>query len=158
MYTLHKETEVKASMDQVWAFISHPENLDRITPDDVGFRIVSDVPEVMFNGLLVEYRVKIPLMGWQVWVSELKHIETGRSFVDEQKIGPYSLWYHEHRIEPIGDRVRIIDHVSYAVPFGLLGRIVHSLFIRSTLQKIFMHREIMLQSLLNEKLVETHAA
>ena len=148
MYTLHKEIEVEASLDQVWEFISHPQNLDRITPDDMEFKIVTDVPEQMSNGLLVEYRVRIPIMGWQVWVSELKHIEPGRYFVDEQKIGPYRFWYHEHRIETAGDKVKVIDHVSYEVPFGFIGRIAHSLFIRPTLERIFRHREKMFKDLL----------
>lgn len=103
MYTLHKEIAVEASLDRVWAFISHPQNLDRITPDDMAFRIVSDLPETMYNGLVVEYRVKIPVLGWQTWVSVIKHIREMESFVDEQKIGPYRVWYHEHRIEPAGD-------------------------------------------------------
>jgi len=150
MYTLHQEIEVEASLEKVWDFISHPKNLDRITPDDMEFRIVSEVPKTMFNGLLVEYRVKIPLMGWQRWVSELKHIQEGRYFVDEQKIGPYKFWYHEHRIEPSGDRVKIIDHVSYQVPCPILGSIAHRLFIRPTLERIFAHREKMFQSLLSE--------
>ena len=148
MYTLHKEIEVEASLDKVWEFISHPQNLDRITPDDMEFKIVTEVPDQMSNGLLVEYRVRIPLMGWQVWVSELKHIEPGRYFVDEQKIGPYRFWYHEHRIEPAGDKVKVIDHVSYEVPFGFIGRIGHALFIRPTLERIFRHREKMFKDLL----------
>lgn len=149
MYLLHKEIEVDAPVGKVWAFISHPKNLDRITPDDMEFRIVTEVPECMYNGLLVEYRVRIPLMGWQVWVSELKHIEPERYFVDEQKIGPYRFWYHEHRIETTGEKVKVIDHVSYEVPFGLVGRIAHSLFIRPTLERIFRHREKMFQELLS---------
>ncbi|MBN2161641.1 MAG: SRPBCC family protein [Pontiellaceae bacterium] len=148
MYTLHTEIEVAASIEDVWRFISHPQNLDRITPDDMSFKIVSPVPEVMFNGLLVEYRVRIPLMGWQPWVSEIKHIDPGRYFVDEQKIGPYRFWYHEHLIEQAGEKVRMVDHVSYEVPFGLLGRPVHAGFIRPTLKRIFDHREQCFQALL----------
>ena len=150
MYTLHKEILVDTPLEKAWAFISHPKNLDRITPDDMAFRIVSDVPDTMYNGLIVEYRVKIPLMGWQTWVSELKHIRDMESFVDEQKIGPYRFWYHEHRIEPAGDQVRITDHISYEVPFGPFGRIAHGLFIRSTLERIFRHRETAFRSLLAE--------
>ncbi len=152
MYTLHKEIEVGASMEKVWDFISHPQNLDRITPDDMAFRIVSDVPDVMFSGLLVEYRVRIPVMGWQVWVSEIKHIEPGKYFVDEQKIGPYRFWYHEHRIEAAGDKTKIIDHVSYEVPCALLGRPAHALFIRPTLERIFRHREEKFNQLLSGSL------
>ena len=111
-------------------------------------RQLSKLFDQMSNGLLVEYRVRIPLMGWLVGVSERKHIEPGRYFVDEQKIGPYRFWYHEHRIEPCGEKVKVIDHVSYEVPFGFIGRIAHSLFIRPTLERIFRHREKMFKDLL----------
>jgi ligand-binding SRPBCC domain-containing protein len=93
--------------------------------------------------------VRIPLIGWQVWVSELKHIQPGSYFVDEQKIGPYRFWYHEHRIEPAGDKVKVIDHVSYEVPFCIFGKIAHALFIRPTLERIFRHREKMFKDLLS---------
>lgn len=149
MYTLFKETMVDAPADRVWDFISRPANLDRITPDDMSFEIVSDVPDEMYNGLIVEYRIRIPILGRQVWVSEIKHIEPGKRFVDEQKVGPYRFWYHEHRIEPAGDRVKIIDRVSYEVPFGILGRLAHALFIRPALERIFRHRECSFLELLN---------
>jgi ligand-binding SRPBCC domain-containing protein len=150
MYTLNKVIDVEASPDTVWAFISHPRNLDRITPDDMAFEIVSDVPEVMHNGLLVEYRVRIPWLGWRSWVSELKHIVPGRSFVDEQKIGPYRFWYHEHRVESAGEGSRIVDRVSYEVPFGFFGRMLHPFIIQPTLKRIFRHRERMLCDLLGK--------
>jgi ligand-binding SRPBCC domain-containing protein len=150
MYTLNKQIDVKASPDKVWEFISHPRNLDRITPEDMAFEIVSDVPEVMYNGLLVEYRVRIPFLGWKSWVSEIKHIVPGRSFVDEQKIGPYRFWYHEHQIESGSEGSRIVDRVSYEVPFGVIGRILHPLFIGPTLKRIFLHRERTLRDLLGQ--------
>lgn len=151
MYTLHKEIEVSAPLMDVWDFISHPANLDRITPGDMEFQIVSRVPEKMFNGLLIEYRVRLPFIGWKVWVSELKHIDPGVSFVDEQRIGPYRFWYHEHRIEPSGGCVKIIDHVSYEVPLGILGKMAHPLFVRPLLERIFQHREKMFHTLLSPK-------
>ena len=148
MYSLHCEIEIDAELEKVWDFISHPRNLDRITPEKMAFEIVSPVPEVMHNGMLVEYRIRLPLLGWKTWVSELKHIIPGRSFVDEQRIGPYRFWYHEHRIERSGDKARMIDHVCYEVPYGIIGRIMHPLFIRPVLEEIFRHRERMLCNLL----------
>jgi ligand-binding SRPBCC domain-containing protein len=65
------------------------------------FEIVSNLPEEMHEGLLVEYRVGIPLLGKQTWLSELKHIRERHSFVDEQLIGPYKLWYHYHEISKV---------------------------------------------------------
>lgn len=141
MYTLHKETTVDTTMEQAWEFISHPENLNLITPPDMAFEIRSPLPKDMFEGMLVEYRVKIPVIGTQPWLSEIKHIVPGTSFVDEQKIGPYKLWYHYHAIEPCHNGIRFIDHVTYEVPFGILGKLAHTLFIARTLERIFNYRE-----------------
>ena len=94
MYVLERQQRVTASVEQAWAFLQNPANLDRITPPDLQFRIVTDVPAIMFNGLIVEYRITIPLLGTHTWVTEIKHIREGLSFVDEQRLGPYRFWYH----------------------------------------------------------------
>lgn len=127
--------------ERAWAFLSNPANLDAITPDDMAFEIVSALPERMFEGQLVEYRVRIPLLGRRTWVSELKHLRPNESFVDEQKIGPYRFWYHYHGIEPAEGGVWLVDEVSYAAPFGPLGKLANILFIRRTLERIFAYRE-----------------
>ena len=98
MYILERRQRVTGSMEQAWAFLQNPANLDRITPTDLRFRIVTEVPEVMYNGLIVEYKITIPLLGTHTWVTEIKHIREGYSFVDEQRLGPYRFWYHYHEI------------------------------------------------------------
>lgn len=153
MYTLYKETTVETTMQEAWNFIRSPANLNLITPDDMAFEIVSDLPEEMSEGMLVEYRVKLPLFGKTPWLSELKHIVPGTSFVDEQKIGPYKLWYHYHEIRPAKQGVLFIDRVTYQVPFGLIGRLVHALFIRRTLERIFTFREESFRKLLSTETV-----
>jgi ligand-binding SRPBCC domain-containing protein len=150
VYTLEKKLFVPVAADAAWAFISNPANLNKITPDDMDFEIVTELPETMTEGMLVEYRVRIPLVGRQAWVSELKHIVEGRSFVDEQKVGPYAFWYHYHGIEPSDGGVELIDRVCYAPPFGLLGRLAHRLFIRRTLERIFTFREKAFADVLNQ--------
>jgi ligand-binding SRPBCC domain-containing protein len=142
MYTLHKETVVQTTMEKAWAFIQNPANLNLITPDDMAFEIRTELDGDMFEGMLVEYRVKIPMLGTRPWLSELKHIVPGRSFVDEQKIGPYKLWYHYHGLEETDGGVKFIDKVTYEVPFGWIGQIAHALFIRKTLERIFAYREM----------------
>ncbi|WP_372808359.1 hypothetical protein [Pontiella sp.] len=148
MYTLHRQTTVRTSLDTAWDFIRNPANLNRITPEDMAFEIMTDLPQEMYDGMLVEYRVKIPLMGRRPWLSELKYIVPQRSFVDEQKIGPYKLWYHYHLIEAVEGGVRFTDHICYEVPFGCIGRAVHGFFIRKTLDRIFDYREMKLRQLL----------
>jgi ligand-binding SRPBCC domain-containing protein len=112
------------------------------------FRILSEVPEDMYDGLLVKYRVRIPLIGSQTWLSEIKHVRELRSFVDEQRIGPHKLWYHYHEIRQVDDGVLFTDLVTYDVPFKPFGLIAHALFIRGTLDRIFDHRNVRFRELL----------
>ena len=150
MYELYRDLEVKTTREKAWEFIRSPGNLNKITPDDLSFEIVSDLPNEMYEGMLVEYRVNIPVIGKQEWVSELQHIVPGHSFVDEQKIGPYKLWYHYHGIEEIENGVKLIDRVSYKPPFGILGSIANTLFISKMLKKIFDYRTIAFKELLED--------
>ena len=76
----------------LWEFVSVPQNLNQITPPEMAFQIVGDLPERAKPGLLLEYRVKIPFLGWTPWLTEIKYVEEGVSFMDEQRVGPYKLW------------------------------------------------------------------
>lgn len=150
MYILKREIVVSTTHEKAWRFISRPENLNLITPEDLSFQIVSEVPEDMHNGLLVEYLVTIPVIGKQRWLSEIKHVRDHHSFVDEQRVGPYKLWYHYHKIEAVPDGVLFTDEVTYEPPFSIFGRMANSLFIRKTLNRIFDYRTERFAELLTE--------
>ena len=122
MYLLEREQEVRTTIKKAWDFIENPKNLNRITPPDLNFEIVSDVPDRMFNGLNIEYIITIPFFGRRKWVAEIKHIREPVSFVDEQRRGPYKRWHHYHELVETEKGVRIIDRVDYEVPFGIIGR------------------------------------
>jgi len=141
-YELVKKQIVPASIDDVWEFISSPKNLKEITPDYMGFDIMSkNLATKMYPGMIISYKVK-PLLGIPViWVSEITHVAEKKYFVDEQRIGPYAMWHHQHIIEPLGNDVLMTDIVSYKLPFAFLGSIANTLFIRKQLEKIFLYRE-----------------
>jgi ligand-binding SRPBCC domain-containing protein len=147
---MKRTQELGCTQLKAWSFIRKPENLNEITPPDMQFRMCSEVPEEMYEGLIIEYRVKIPFVGTRKWVSEIKHIREGQSFVDEQRVGPYAFWYHYHLIEPMERGVRMTDEIHYDVPFGPLGRLAHAILIKPTLEKIFNYRELRLVELLQE--------
>ncbi len=151
MYTLERRQLLTAGQQEVWNFLQDPANLDRITPADLHFRIVSEVPAVMCNGLIVEYRITIPLLSTHTWVTEIKHLREGHSFVDEQRLGPYRFWYHYHEIRPVPDGVMMLDRISYQPPFGLLGRLLHPLYIKKTLERIFNYRQEQLHLILSRR-------
>lgn len=148
IYTLRKEVVVRTTIEHAWEFISNPANLNLITPDDMNFTIITELPEHMYEGLLVEYRVRIPFMGEQSWLSELKNIVPGRSFVDVQLAGPYKLWHHFHAIDETTEGIRFTDQITYQVPYGFIGRIAHAMFIHRTLKRIFNYRAACLERLL----------
>jgi ligand-binding SRPBCC domain-containing protein len=141
-YQLHTKQLIRAPLDKVWDFISNPRNLKVITPEHMGFDITSrELPEKMYPGMIIRYTVK-PLLGIKmVWVSEITHIEEKRFFVDQQRVGPYSVWHHQHLIEQQGEAVMMSDIVSYSPPMGFLGSIANRLFIQKQLESIFTYRE-----------------
>ena len=62
-------------------------------------------------------------------------------FVDEQRVGPYKLWHHEHHIETVENGVLMKDIVSYSPPLGILGKLANVLVIRKKLEEIFNYRQ-----------------
>ncbi|MDT8411221.1 MAG: SRPBCC family protein [Vicingaceae bacterium] len=140
-YQFHQTQKIKASIDEVWEFISSPANLKEITPDYMGFDITSnEIPDKMYQGMIVSYKVS-PLLGIRTtWVTEISQVKEKEYFVDEQLVGPYKLWHHQHIIQPIKGGVLMKDIVSYAPPFGFLGKIANSLIIKNKLNEIFNYR------------------
>jgi len=148
MHELRREILLDAPCEALWDFIATPKNLNQMTPPDLDFQIVSELPERMYNGLTILYRIRIPWFGTHRWLTEIKHIREGISFVDEQRLGPYRLWYHYHQVESLGTyKTKMIDHVTYALPFGPMGNMVHSLKVKQMLGDIFDFRRAKLLEL-----------
>lgn len=141
MYQLEREQVLNAPTQEVWDFLANPVNLNELTPPDLQFEIQSKLPQRMYNGLMIHYAIGIPLFGRHRWLTEIKHIEEGCSFVDEQRRGPYKFWYHYHAVEAMADnRTRMIDSVTYQLPLGFLGRLVHEVQVKKMLADIFAYR------------------
>jgi|TARA_B110000305_G_C19444035_1_gene643670 ligand-binding SRPBCC domain-containing protein len=140
-YQFIQTQKVNASLEDVWDFISSPKNLKEITPDYMGFDITSEgLTEKMYPGMIIGYRVS-PLLGIKTtWVTEITQVRDLSYFVDEQRIGPYSIWHHQHFIEPIEGGVLMRDIVTYRPPFGFLGAIMNRLVIQKKLKEIFSYR------------------
>lgn len=142
IHTLKKSQILRATLSQCWSFFSDPRNLARITPPALDFRVLSELPAQMHPGLLIEYRVR-PLLGLPVkWLTEITQVQAPNYFVDEQRVGPYRIWHHEHFFLERGDgMVEIRDRVTYVLPFGLFGELAHGPIVRPQLRKIFAYRE-----------------
>jgi ligand-binding SRPBCC domain-containing protein len=151
MHLLEKEITLDAPVEKVWEFLATPLNLNELTPPDLDFKIISELPDKMYNGLMIQYEIRIPLFGIHRWLTEIKHINEGVSFVDEQRVGPYKLWYHQHVIEPNGEKMtNMIDRVAYQLPFGPIGVLVHNVKVKQMLDEIFDYRTQRLYELFGE--------
>lgn len=130
---------LSTSPGEAWDFFSDPANLPLITPPSLGFRVTSPLPPRMCRGMIVTYTLT-PFPPLRVsWVTEITHVEEPLFFVDEQRFGPYRLWRHEHHFRETGGGVEMTDLVTYALPFGVLGRIAAPL-VRARLREIFDFR------------------
>lgn len=141
-YFQFKTTQhLPATLEEIWDFISSPKNLKEITPSYMGFDVLTaDIPEKMYPGMIIAYKVSPVLNIPMTWVTEISQVSDKHFFVDEQRMGPYKMWHHQHLLEETDEGVLMTDIVTYIPPFGFLGKMANSLFIRKQLQKIFEHR------------------
>jgi ligand-binding SRPBCC domain-containing protein len=152
LHTIQTKQFIKSDIDRVWKFISSPKNLSVITPTSMGFIIISneDEAENMYAGQIVEYYVK-PLLGIKMyWATEITHVKVNEYFVDEQRVGPYKLWHHQHFLKAVDGGVEMTDIVHYKTPFGILGRIANAMFIKKQLKTIFDYRFNKLNEIFNQ--------
>ncbi|MFN5149738.1 MAG: SRPBCC family protein [Flavobacteriia bacterium] len=150
MYQIRHKQIVKADLITCWDFFSSPNNLQKITPDYMGFDVKTEVPEKMYEGLMIEYRVR-PLMNIPMtWITEITHVKDFQFFVDEQRKGPYRIWHHEHHFMETEEGVEMTDIVSYELPFGLLGKIAHPILVKKKLEEIFAYRYKVVEELFNK--------
>ncbi|MDA3942144.1 MAG: SRPBCC family protein [Bacteroidetes bacterium] len=144
MYVLQTKSLIQAPLEEVWDFFSSPHNLQKITPKSMGFQILTGGEGKMYPGQIISYRVN-PVPGIStLWVTEISHVEDKVFFVDEQRIGPYAMWHHEHHFKQTEKGVEMTDIVSYHLPLGLLGKFAHWLFVKKKVARIFKYRETVL--------------
>lgn len=140
MYQLKRTQFVKTDLQTCWDFFSSPKNLQKITPEYMGFDVLTEIPDKMYEGLMIEYKVR-PLLNIPMrWITEIKTVKDKQFFIDEQRKGPYVIWHHEHHFKEVTGGVEMTDIVSYELPMGFLGRLVHPILVKSKLEEIFAYR------------------
>ena len=150
IHYLHREQFIPAPIESVWKYFCDPKNLNEITPPDMNFEIVRGGDTAMYDGQLIEYRVEFVRGLRSLWLTEIAHVREGEYFVDEQRVGPYRFWYHEHSFERVGGGTKMTDHVTYVAPFGLLGDVVNGVWIANRLKYIFDYRQGKIAELFGE--------
>ena len=151
IHQIRQEQFINAKIEDVWDFVTSPSNLKKITPEYMNFVIKSKNPnEKIYPGMIICYKVSPILKIPTTWVTEITHVKKNEFFVDEQRIGPYKIWHHEHLFREEKNGVMMIDIISYKLPFGLIGRLINYLFIKKKLNNIFNYRYEKMNELFNK--------
>lgn len=147
-YQLVTNLKLPTTTPVIWDYIATPKNLKDITPKYMNFTITSKTSlDKMYAGMIIAYEVS-PMLGIPLqWVTEITHIKEYEYFVDEQRIGPYAMWHHEHFIEAIHGGISMTDIVTYKPPGGIFGVIANHFIIQKQLAKIFDYRRVALENL-----------
>ena len=140
VYNLNRDLWVPRPLPDVFEFFSRADNLQRITPPWMMFRILTPGPIEMKEGAIIAYALRvrgIPLR----WLTQIERWDPPFEFIDVQTKGPYKLWRHTHRFSAVEGGTLIVDTVEYALPFGVLGRLTHRIQVAQDLSRIFDYRE-----------------
>lgn len=134
------EQVINHPIQDVFHFFSRAENLQRITPPLLDFKIVSPLPIDMKQGALIDYRLK--LRGLPIgWRTLIESWEPPFRFIDTQIKGPYKLWHHTHLFKALNEKqTHMTDIVKYEVPLKWLGLIANRLLVRKDIEEIFKYR------------------
>ena len=150
VYTLTQSQFIKADLNTVWEFFSTPANLGKITPAHMNFVTLHiSGGEKMYAGQLISYKVSpFPFLRVR-WTTEIKNVVDKKYFTDEQKLGPFALWYHQHFFEAKDGGVEMRDEVTWAIPFGWLGRFANTLLVNRSVKNIFEFRRQAVEAIFN---------
>ena len=148
LHVFRTSTSVPLAREEVFAFFTEASNLERITPPELRFRILTPRPIQMREGTLIDYRLGlfgVPLR----WRARIARWDPPERFVDEQVRGPYRFWEHTHRFSEEGRATTVEDVVRYALPLAPFGEVFYPL-VRLQLERIFRFRQSAVRSCLLE--------
>jgi len=148
IHRITDEIEIPLSLEDTWEFFTDPRNLQKLTPEDMGFRHVyePDRPQV-YPGMYLVYKVA-PIAGIPLtWITEITEVKPMERFVDDQIQGPFGRWHHIHEFEAKGAHTVVRDILYYQMPFGIFGSIAHGLFAKKQIHGIFDFRRTRMKEL-----------
>ena len=143
---LETVTILPLTVDEVFTFFSNAENLERITPPELAFQVLTPTPIVIKEGAIIDYRLRLFRVPFH-WRTRIAEWQPNDQFIDEQIRGPYGSWTHRHTFAACENGTHMTDRVEYRLPFQPAGRLVLPL-VRRQLDRIFRYRASAIRRLL----------
>lgn len=141
IYHIKRTQVLPISQQEAWEFFSTPKNLSKITPAKMNFRILHiSGGDKAYPGQIIRYKVKALPFFSVTWVTEITYVQEPDYFVDDQRVGPFAIWHHQHSFKEVEGGVEMTDEVTYGIPLGLIGTLAHWLFVKRDVNAIFNHR------------------
>src|SRR5690606_10242320 len=148
MFYYKTEQFLPIPIEKAWDFFSSAKNLAVITPPALNFNILTAVDgKEIAEGMLIDYTLR-PLFGVPVkWKTEISKVDKPLMFTVRQLKGTYKTWEHTHTFSQKDNGVLMTDELKYKLPFGFIGKIMHSLIVRKKIKDIFNYRRQILHKL-----------
>ena len=150
--SIHRKTYIQQlpiTLEEAWEFFSRPDNLAKVTPPDMKFRITNGVSgSVIHEGMIITYAIAvIPVP----WTTEISRVVKNEMFEDRQIAGPFDLWQHRHLFRAIEGGVEMTDVIDYQLPLGPLGEFANALVVDRLLDQLFRYRRRMIGDLFSSE-------
>jgi ligand-binding SRPBCC domain-containing protein len=146
-FILTRQMALPLPRAQVFEFFADAGNLEKITPPELQFHIITPQPMRLGQDSIIEYDLRLRgfLIHWRTLISKW---DPPFEFIDEQIRGPYKQWIHRHVFTelPNGD-TSIEDIVHYRLPVEPLGDLLHFM-VRGELERIFDFRQKAVEEIL----------
>lgn len=147
VHVFDSQIDLPIGIEEVWAFFTNPHNLSKLTPPSLAFSTVSEHQFLreIYPGQIIVHKVT-PFLGIPVaWMTEITQVRQLSYFVDEQRVGPFALWHHEHHFQTTPGGTRVRDIVHYQLPFGLIGDALGAGMAKRQLSSVFAYRRDVLR-------------
>ena len=144
MPEIHITSFIKAPVERVFD-LSRSINLHQISTTDTNEKAIDGV----INGLIN----KNETVTWQArhffktrrFTSKITEMQSPGLFIDEMIKGDFKSYRHEHHFKATDNGTIMIDLVTFESPYGTIGKIANSLFLKSYLEKLWKKRNAVIK-------------